>query len=556
MTCNCGRCAGSVEANSSCNNDSCCTESANACCSTSNTIGVPYYSCSSTCPEDNCQTITVTKTAGVFKTCRSFVMPACGGTVSVTFESITSLPIGAWMWSGQAGTFEVMGYDAETGIVQLKNLCPESPCANAAAPGATILNCTVFVLSAPGCNESIFDPNAPFPYLAADFVAPANGVCIQIAVTTTNGLGVNQTVSIAGGTYRIDSIDSPVLITICNDGAGVTPGTVVDHDDSEGNPIVPIVLIDSNPCSATPVLEAAVLGCNAGIVQPLTGLVAGQILVLNDPVTGDAEYQSVGIPLACCTTLTICLTLDPAFPAGTSYSATVASTECFEEGDLIQLGDPAITLYVDSIDGPTTMHVTPMPDPTEVVSYDPGTVVCLVDCCTILDYKLEQIFAVVNYADALPFDYPPDNIVASETSTGNICTLALENKSAHNAMGVKFDINATWEYRLNGDAGQIAHVAHILKVYSGNDPAGVPAIVYNLDNSYGLWVPGDYGPGYNNQSYAASFSGTVVVNVGDWAYVRAEASLLYVAGGTMESIDVDALFVRISGAGMAPYVAP
>ncbi len=569
MSCSCGcnTCNGSVEASSGCGNTNC------SCCSTA-AVGVPYYSCSSMCPEDNSCTTTITKIAGVFRTLRSFVMPACGSTVQVTFESITALPIGAWMWAGDAGRFEITGYDATTGIVQLKNLCPDSPCDNAAAPGASIPSCTVFILSAPNCDVSTANPNAPFPYLDADFVAPANGVCIQISLTSVNGLGANQNVSIAGGTYSIESVDSPTLITICNNGAGITPGTVVDHDDSAGHNVVPIVVIDSNPCSAKDVLSATLLGCNAGIITPLTGLVAGQIPVLQDPVTGEVEYQSIGIPMAVCTSLVICLTLDSALPANTSYSVEVVSTAGFTAGDLLQIG--TTILYVDSVDGPTTMHCTPTYvdySGVLIVSYPEASVICLVDCCTIMDNKFQTItddiidvandidakvssvFAIVNHGDAAPLAVTVDIVLAPGTDIawGNIASQAFANGSALNVMGLHYVVTFVWIYVLDGDATEVVDVTHYAELYVGTNPAGVPATICGGNSSYRLIVDGDYGPGQNNQSYTFTFSGASACNVGETLYVRARCGLTY-AAGTLNHIEVQQLNTRVSAIGIAPYL--
>lgn len=532
-----------------------CATDTTSCCTTTNPSTQPHYQCVSMCQEDNCQTVYVNRIAGVFKTRLSFNMPACGETALVSFESITDLPVGAWMWSGTVGTFEIVGFDVTAGTVSLKNLCPDEPCENAVSPGATVPSCTIFVLSMPNCALEGYGPNSPFPYLDADFVAPANGNCIQIAVTTVNGLSSGATISINGGTYRIDSVDSPTLITICNDGSGITPGTVVEHDDSNGNLIVPIVVIDSNPCSATPTLSGKMLVCDAGIVKPLEGLVDGQIPVY-DADTGEVEFQTTAIPLQECTVLTVCLTLDAGFPPATEYTLTVSDSSLFTVGDLIVVGGTTVMEVTDVPDG-TTIKAIPIPDPAVNVTYNPGTTVCPEDCCSVLEGELaeladdlDNVARIANYNEAADL-YPYETLSPTDTAFGNDASLSLPNGSADYQMMYLVTVTFTWQIGVTGDPGEYAVVDYIARCNISNAPGHVldiGDIVYGDTTGVCTYPVIEGTMDLHSHTYTYNFTG--FANAGDTLYVVADASVNY-QSGTADSVTVSVCDTRIACIGVA-----
>lgn len=373
-------CKGSLKTTSGC-----CTPKTAGCCVP--TVGPQgaYYEKVSTCPEDNTKVVCTNTVSQVFKSKQSFCMPDCGARIRVVFEGISDVAIGAWMWAYGIGFLEVAGFNPYTSEIELENPCPEDPCQPQVPPGTPIPACTVFVLTVPPCSAAGGGSSALFPYLASTLIAPANGECVTVAVTTVNGISVNQEVSINTGVYRVDAVISATQIRICNDGQGLPEGTVVEFSDANGNFIVPIILIDSNPCSNSDVLSGKPLACSGGSASPLAGSASGQILTW-DEGTEEASFRTLGIPTLDCTELTVCLTLDPNLPSMTPYLVTVVDTSAYSPTDVVTIG--GTQFVVDSIVDGTQMYVIPVVDPVVIQTYPPGSILCAADCCQQLAAEL------------------------------------------------------------------------------------------------------------------------------------------------------------------------
>lgn len=343
----------------------------------------------------------------------------CEALVSIVFTNLGEVPVGGWFWAYGLGFLEIVSFNPETSEITLTNPCPENPCQVQAAPGTPIPANTPWILTIPPCPDASSNPNTIFPYLAVDFTAPANGDCIDITVTNVNGIGVNKNVTIAGGIYRVDAVLSSTLITICNDGAGVTPGTPVIAKDNAGNFLVPIVLVDSNPCNTDPVLAGVPLVCASGVTYPLVGSESGQVLVY-DHYTGESNFRTLGIPVLDCTELTVCLTLDPDLPEGTPYLATVVDTSLFTEGQIVTIGGTTFT--VDTIDDATHMHLIPTEVPTAIQTYPVGATVCSADCCTQLE---DNCSTVETWEPTVEFDDETDatitDVVVNSARYSAVC---------------------------------------------------------------------------------------------------------------------------------------
>jgi hypothetical protein len=102
-------------------------------------------------------------------------------------------------------------------------------------------------VTAPPCCQDNPDPSIPF--LAVDFTAPADGDCTTITVTSVAGLAEGDEITIGSGIYTLNNIISPTTIEICNNGSGITPGTVVHARNDAGQLQYPIVSI-TNCCDA------------------------------------------------------------------------------------------------------------------------------------------------------------------------------------------------------------------------------------------------------------------------------------------------------------------
>jgi len=461
-------------------------------CSNQSRIGVPFYQTTKVCKEDNKQTVIIQKLVGNFKNKAAFAVPACNASLRVLFDSVGDVPIGAWLWSYGLGYLTISGFNPCTGEIELRNDCPTTTCPGQtqAAPGTPVPACSIFVLLAPVCSGASAGPGNLFPYLNSGFTAPPVDTCIDIAVTNVNGLSVGKHITINTGTYRISAIKSATLITICNDGAGLTPGTVVNYLDGAGNLIVPIVVIDANPCLTTPVLSATVLGCHDGQTVPLTALLDQQVLVYNQS-TGEWEGKSLGIPTLVCTALTFSLTLDPINPPATSYLVQVADTSAFIVGQLVSIGGTEFT--IDTIDSATTMHMTPTIDPVVIVNFPVGSTLCTVSCCERLEALEDRVYNNVascggQWLDSalrtelsVPKISPPALILVTQPINGNLLSFTVKNESCVKNLSVQARFTARVTFQVNGVAGDFVNISSNIEGSAALIPAPVASLKFMED---------------------------------------------------------------------------
>jgi len=161
------------------------------------------------------------------------------------------------------------------------------------------------VVAPPPCPQT----TSTVPFVAEDFTAPADSVCITITVTDTSTLVEGSTVQISTGSYLLQSIISLTEIEICNEGEGLAPGTIVVAEDSGGNLQYPVVtltgnIIEEETDGATDTINSGNLEVtttitltlvNPSIISPmvvmysLTGLSDGSALDTN---TGEFEVET------------------------------------------------------------------------------------------------------------------------------------------------------------------------------------------------------------------------------------------------------------------------
>lgn len=441
----------------------------------------PYYQTVSMCPEESKVCVRVEKLVGAFKNVSAFAVPACGASVRVAFSHVGDVPIGAWLWCYGIGYLTIVGFNPNTGEIELKNECPTVTCANQtqAAPGTPIPACSVFVLMPPACNsQSGGGTVVTFPYLDSGFVAPASGACIDIAVTNTNGLSVNAEVMLNTGTYRVSAVKSATLITICNDGSGLTPGTVVEYKDSAGNLIVPITLIQSNPCLNSASLSGKLIVCKNNTITPLTGLADNQVPVFNTS-TGEVNFRTLAIPTLDCTELTVCLTLDPALPAGTPYLTTVLNTAAYAAGQTVVIGATVFT--VSSIISPTQLYLIPQSTPSAIQTYPVGATMCSADCCTILSEKINDQRQLRGEGGS---DINSTGITLGKSVSSPVATVTVTNTSTTKTMIATFAMDVFFKYSIIGADGTVALVSDTTSFIASTNPAGVPTPLFVDENAY------------------------------------------------------------------------
>jgi hypothetical protein len=277
-------------------------------CKVAPILPVPFYLQTADCVQSHATPCT--QSGGVdVKVANAFNLPKCGSSAILAVPEVSGIMLGGYLWNPNYGYLRVINFDAATKQITAQNDCQ----AGNAAVGTTVPACTRFILAPPPVVQAGGGGGTTGPYLAVDFTAPPVGQCINISVTTAAGLVVGKSTAIAGGTYRISAVVNASTVTICNDGSGVTPNTQVLARNSSGDLQYPLVLIDDNVCSHTPVFSGKILVCSGGITTPLKGLLDDQIPVLTAG-TQEVQFKSLGIPTVACTALTVGITLDPLNP--------------------------------------------------------------------------------------------------------------------------------------------------------------------------------------------------------------------------------------------------
>lgn len=474
------------------------------------------------CPENSKQIIIIEKKSQVFTASQSFCMPACGQSIRVRFDGITDVAIGAYLWALGVGALKIKGYNSRTEEIELENTC-SSGCDQVPA-GTPIPQCTAFVLMVPPCGPgSVIGTSSLSPFLNSGFTAPGVGDCIDIAVTNVNGLSVNKNVSIQSGTYRISAIASGTQITICNDGVGLPAGQVVDYRDGEGNLIVPVILIDNNPCLNTSSLSGKLLVCDNGTMVPLGGTVNGQIPVL-DISTGEVDFRTLGIPTLSCTTLTVDLTLNPAFPSGTSYVAFVADTSELTGGDTIFIG--GVEFSVDSVDSGTQLHITPAVDPAVIQTYQEGALVCEAGCCEVLSDRIDNIQGQVSSDDSTTAGLPITMTVLGTSANSAIVAITVTNSLVARNLLIHFTFDFFWKWFVTGTNGQFADINYSSYIAAALNNPAVAVGVLHASQACTQFRTGSASQATEHESR----SGAVVIAPGDTYTLKAQAAFEYDAG--------------------------
>lgn len=266
------------------------------CCSTA----IPYYAATEVCEEDNCEKIYVNQFSFSVCPANSWNVPLCGQTALLNVTGVQGVSIGSYLWHTNYGYFEVTSVDTGKGQIGIVNNCNTG---NADA-GVQIPACTCFVVTAAPADAG--DPSDLFPYVAIDFTAPAIGNCIDITVTTVNGIIVGDIIGIGTGFYSVPAITGPTLLTICNDGTGILAGTSVIARTISGSFQYPIS-VTSSCCEALKIeidaVEVDVAANTADIVTNTADIVTNTAniatnttaisnLVLNRDVTAVTVVSS------------------------------------------------------------------------------------------------------------------------------------------------------------------------------------------------------------------------------------------------------------------------
>lgn len=348
----------------------------------------PYFNCAPACQETNTQKVIINQFAAALKVANSWNVPACGLTATLTIPGLVAITIGSYLWNAEFGYFEITAFDSGLQQVTVLNNCNEG---NAAA-GTNVPSCTEFLNAAPPANEE--SPNTPC--VEIDFTAPDVGDCIDITLNNTNGILAGDVVQIGSGFYRIAEVKPNDIVTICNDGEGITPGTAVIAKDAAGNYNYCLQIISTSPCDRDVVSNGALIVCNS----------EGQTTTLEVPEDGwmiegtapQGENFVGAVPIGLvpfCTRLTAPLSI---ISGVALMTLTVGATGGYAVGDIIQIagypdvtGIPNYRLTITLI--PDSTHVTGTMDPVPVASVviPTNTLVCRIGCCELLRNEMEDL---------------------------------------------------------------------------------------------------------------------------------------------------------------------
>lgn len=197
----------------------------------------PYYAGNvGMCPEDNCKNTIIQQFTLGLQIQSAWNLPQCGGSAILSVPGVVAVPVGEYLHNPSYGYFQIISFDATKEEISVTNPCFDGNL----PPGTSVPMCVTFIVTPYPCVCA--GTSAFFPYVAIDFTAPAVNDCIDITVTTLNGLTVGDTVQIGAGFYFVDHFTGTTIINICNQGDGITPGTPVIAKDAEDQYQYPIIV--------------------------------------------------------------------------------------------------------------------------------------------------------------------------------------------------------------------------------------------------------------------------------------------------------------------------
>ena len=338
----------------------------------------PKWNFNKPCLQDHEHTEVYYNYTTTIKTTTPFNVPKFDNEVEIGLEDVVSVAPGAILWNLKVGGLTVKSYNAETKTVIA------TPANINVDFGSLVVAGTEFTIGIPNIGTDGKADYLDSPYLAADFISPAPGSCQEASVTSVSGLGINNKVSVSGYVYRIGAIVNKSTLRLCNDGDGAEAGVVIRFDPEDcGEPSVPLIVYETNPCEATPVSTGNIVVCKDNGLTTIKGEADGQILRWNN---NHKRWELVNAYLdENCTYLTTCFTVDTLDQA---YVATVKNTAIFNVDNKVLIDD--VKFIINEIVDSTHLKLKPETTFTEITTYPVGTNVCLESCCAWVPKVLEE----------------------------------------------------------------------------------------------------------------------------------------------------------------------
>jgi hypothetical protein len=444
------------------------------CCTPVPSTPVPYYQCAPVCAEDHTKKITIQQFYTTVKVDNTWNIPACGETAVLSVAGLKSVEPGAYLWASEYGYFEIVSFDAANGEVTVQNNCNEGN----AAVGTSVPACTDFIVSDPPC-DCTDDSNV---CVEIDFTAPDVDDCIDITLTATSGLTAGDTVQIGSGFYFLQEIKPNNIVTICNQGEGITPGTSVIAKDSNGNYQYCLSVISVNPCGRDAVSQGTVLVCAGGdsaVVTPLNGAAEGYVATLVDPDLVTAEYRPLGVTE--CATTTAALNII----TGTLQYNNVAvdDSTIFQSGDIIRIGNRTDRGEINGLPDGTHINFFLVPLPAADETMPIGTVICPIDCCEDLQNQINEL------SDTLIIDLTTGDVGAiSGTFTANASDqTAIQSYTLNNTSSKTMHVTVTTEFNFVADTQDLTGTAQAvfeMRILTNVGAPPVGAVVTHLEDLF------------------------------------------------------------------------
>lgn len=310
-----------------------------------------------------------------------FNVPKIGEEIEIVLDKVISVLVGAVLWNPTIGSLLIKSFnrDSSSVVITSDNLLVDY--------GKSVLANTEFLIGIPDYDLPTEDDYLNAPYLAADFISPAEGACQNASVTTVAGIDIGNKVSVSGYVYRVGAIIDKATLKLCNDGEGAPEGTVLAWDTRDcGKPSVPVVVYSSSPCEATPVQTGSLVVCKDKALTTLSGEADGQMIRWNNNFK---RWELVNAYIdENCTYLTTCLTIDIIEDEEFTYLANVKSTKVFNKEDKVIIEDAMF--IVTEIVSSTQMRIRPENIFTTITTYPSGTNVCLEPCCAWVPEKIRN----------------------------------------------------------------------------------------------------------------------------------------------------------------------
>lgn len=441
-------------------NDSCCQNLIPA-------TPQPYYQCASACPEGHTQQVFIQQFVADLKIQDTWNVPACNGTATVTSVQLIDIVVGSYLWNPEYGYFEITAFNSATNQITLYNHCNEGN----AAEGTNVPSCTPFTVTTPPADSSTPTDG---PCVAIDFTAPDVGDCIDITLTSTTGIAVGYLVDIGTGQYRVSALKPNDIITICNDGSGITPGTPVIARDPQGHYQYCLQIIAVNPCTNTSELQGKLVVCTGG--DALTTLKSGGggwVPVTLDP-SGEVEFRPLETGGACTQLAATWHILN----ATQHYTIQVDDTSGFTTGNKLVIDNRTDRFVVSNVVSPTQLEGDLFPPPGSNATVDIGTPICTIGCCEVLSDIIDDMTVGLAAFSNFPAAITTGTInTEGQYIYGNDCALTITNPTNRN-MIVQFTWNLLGDGELDTPESTYAAMTFGYEIGEAVGPIGTTAPVY------------------------------------------------------------------------------